>query len=134
MSNLTDLVPPPDLCKMIPAGEFSDSALVWRVVRNTVTGERLWDDVFPRECGRCGDGEECNYPAVGRVIAGAPTMQEIMAKLGQDYIKVGVNFRCHWICYVTDHYGDEIAEIDNENPATAALKLWLKLKGIEDGE
>ena len=131
MGELKDIVPPPELCKLIPDGEFSNSALVWRVVRNTTTGERLWDDVFPRDCGQCGDGDEGNYPAAGHVIASAPTLKEVMAELGQDYIKVGVDFRCYWICYVTDHYGDEIAETDNGNPATAALKLWLKLKGIE---
>ena len=29
MSNLTELVPSLELCKLIPAGEFTDSAFVW---------------------------------------------------------------------------------------------------------
>ena len=29
MSNLKSIVPPVELCKQIPAGEFEDSALVW---------------------------------------------------------------------------------------------------------
>ena len=29
MSDLKQLVPPPELCKKIPDGEFADSALVW---------------------------------------------------------------------------------------------------------
>ena len=30
MSKLESIVPPLELCKQIPAGEFEDSALVWR--------------------------------------------------------------------------------------------------------
>lgn len=30
MSNLKSIVPPLELCKRIPAGEFEDSALVWK--------------------------------------------------------------------------------------------------------
>ena len=30
MSELKDIVPPLELCKLIPAGAFEDSALVWR--------------------------------------------------------------------------------------------------------
>lgn len=29
MSRLENLIPPLELCKQIPAGEFDDSALVW---------------------------------------------------------------------------------------------------------
>ena len=29
MSDLTDLIPPLELCKLIPSGEFEDSYFVW---------------------------------------------------------------------------------------------------------
>lgn len=126
MGELKDLAPSLELCKLIPAEEFANSALVWRVVRNTVTGERLWDDVFPRECGRCGDCEECEYPAVGRVIASAPTLQEILSALPA----------CN--CYRLDKewtvwFGDEsaLANYKSSNPTIAALRMWLEQKGIE---
>lgn len=31
MSNLKSIVPPLELCKRIPAGEFEDSAMVWDI-------------------------------------------------------------------------------------------------------
>lgn len=122
MSDLEKLVPPLELCRKIPAGEFENSALGHH--RYCIKDGKEYYEVVQR--GNTHSLTDVQYPA--------PTLQEIMAKLGQDYIKVGVNFRCHWICYVADHYGDEIAETDDGNPTTAALRLWMKLKGIEYGK
>lgn len=118
---LKELVPPLELCKLIPKGEFEDTALVWVEVEIPQENKKEW-----RIVNRTMPIEFCHnlkYPA--------PTLQEIMARLNQDYIKAGAFIRSYWGCYIIDNYGDEIAKTDDNNPATAALKLWLKLKGIE---
>lgn len=45
MSKLESLVPPLELCKLIPAGEFADSAFIWD--KTTIIG--FWDG----EDGNC---------------------------------------------------------------------------------
>ena len=113
---LEDLVPPLELCKLIPKGEFEDSALMWvEDVPPTLT-----PFVEPRRYVLLEDEE---IPA--------PTLEEIMERLHQDYIKAGAFIRSYWGCYIINNYGDEIAEVDDNSPATAALKLWLKPKGID---
>ena len=41
MSNLKSIVPPLELCKQIPTGEFEDSALVW-VYDDVPLHQNLW--------------------------------------------------------------------------------------------
>lgn len=48
MSNLESIVPPLELCKKIPAGEFEDSALVWDIHGCEIW--RLRENVSPA-CG-----------------------------------------------------------------------------------
>ena len=64
---LENLVPTLDLCKMIPKGEFSNSALVW--------AKRF------RYCGRAPELVPRLYVAEVRDIAPAPTLEEILAEL-----------------------------------------------------
>lgn len=108
--NLENLVPPLELCKLIPAGEFEDSALVW------VGKDDL--EVFPRY-------EKQVIPISWTKIP-APTLQEILEKLPRT-VKLdfwGDNF--HVYNDVQNGHG-----VSDKNPATAALKLLLKWKGIE---
>lgn len=72
MSDLTDLVPPLELCKLIPTGEFADSALMWLEV-DIPQGDKTGWQVIPsykifRTC------HNPKYPA--------PTLQEIMEAIG----------------------------------------------------
>lgn len=103
MSKLENLVPPLELCKQIPDGEFRDSALVWCRVR----GE---NDVCPRE----------QWVGVGgtRPIP-APTLEEIINKLPHEYED------CRF--YVCDN-GIEYATHDG---VEEALLLWFEIKGIK---
>ena len=121
MSNLKSIVPPLELCKLIPAGEFEDSALVW-----------VYDDVVGFLCRTSGCEQihkkewqlEHNHPRKiairrksGHEIYPAPTLEEILESIG------GVET---WDTMT-------IARITNgkQNLTTNALKRWLEVKGIE---
>ena len=118
MSNLESIVPPVELCKQIPAGEFEDSALVWCRVR----GE---DAVCPRE----------QWVGVGGISpVPAPTPEEIIIDIGKTH-KHPVLTYCHnyWeiTCY-TGYTNAELFCVNIEPTAShAALRLWFKVKGIE---
>lgn len=118
---LEEIVPPFDLCKKIPAGEFEDSALLYVVRHGWHRG--VFNDVMVRQDLLNWSDTE-NYPA--------PTATEILKVLWNDYQKPTVYFRNIWHATVVNDYGDEITAVDNENAANAALKLWLELKGVEE--
>jgi hypothetical protein len=136
MSKLEDLVPPLELCKRIPAGKFEDSALVyiywWKSptkaieirVRYEVESDPEFDDLVE-------DERIIIYPA--------PTLAEILEKLPKsdydehvlycvpDYPDKGKCriFGCVWSI---GHGNNTFTEA---NPATAALRLWLDVNGVE---
>ena len=112
--SLESLVPPLDLCKQIPPGNFDNSALVWFVPA---------DSDFP----------EIGYPSViirtpVRGVYPAPTLQEILVKLPD---RTSIEFRDSYPQFVTFTPGM------NETPASgngaeAALRLWLALSEKSD--
>ena len=103
MSELKDLVPSLELCKQIPSGHFSDSALVWSK-RTSRFAPHEW--VIPRV-----DAAEV------RDICPAPTLSEIMLALDEAGYTPGKN------------RPDVFDEEAKKNPSIAALKLWLELEG-----
>lgn len=108
---LETIVPPLSDCQRIPQGAFTDSALGWRKTKEHK--ERF--DVFPRECGECSQ-----YSATSEVYP-APTLEEIMAEIpGVCTVKASNSCIKH----------DDIDEVfHDKNLATAALRLWLRVKG-----
>ena len=119
MSNLKSIVPPPDLCKQIPVGEFEDSALAWYynfrgvpILRWRNNLEKL-DGVRP-------------IPA--------PTLEETMTSL--------LNY-AGWLLKIDSRFGLETfvelySRTSNKHyteydpsACAAALRLWFKVKGIE---
>lgn len=104
---LKDLVPPLELCKLIPEGEFEDSAMI-RCDRKPYILRREW---IRKDAGR----KDNVFPA--------PTLQEILEDLPQG---VELSRDSEWFCSL-----DMTNEYYEKTPATAALKVWLKLKGIE---
>lgn len=121
MSNLESIVPPVELCKLIPAGEFEDSALVW-----------VYDDVVEILCRTSGCEQihkkewqlEYNHPRkiairrkCGKEIYPAPTLDEVLEAIG----KVE-NWDTMTMTRITN---------GKQNLTTNALKRWFKLKGIE---
>lgn len=142
MSNLTDLVPPLELCKKIPEGEFKESVFAWSYSCDKRNEAHFLDY---RE-----DIEFCRRDLVNAPdIYPAPTTDEIL-----DACKdiPGVLFPTIWYqagtpiadCaydrsgklsdeFLTDDDFNklDIIEVKGDTPVTAALKLWIKLKGIE---
>lgn len=115
---IEELVPTLELCKLIPAGEFKDSALVyfWLSPGNKyIVTQRSETSCIPRVYPPCPCGMKYFYPA--------PTLQEIMSAMPhcRVYKKI-VGF------YIAVH---DTIKISHINAATAALKLWFKNKGIE---
>ena len=100
---LKELVPPVNLCKKIPAGEFADSALLY-VVRHGMNGE-VFNDVMVRQDLDHWSGTE-NYPA--------PTLLEIIQNCGPAY---------EWTA--KNHPAASKSMIEE------ALEAWLKIKKIE---
>lgn len=123
MNRFEQLVPPLELCKQIPGGAFADSALVW-------VGDQFCEHikVLPRE-----------YNGIMRDVdlAPAPTLAEILealdAMFDAGYVRVwNVGVHGEWGVKLVNfgkRYVDSV-EYDN-NPAIAALKLWLNQNGEE---
>lgn len=136
--NLEDLVPPLELCKQIPAWKFADSALVWE--KNIGLDGTVYE---PRINTR-------KASLVQNIIYPAPTLQEIIPALVEAggfhpeimYKPNNEGNGNHWEveCFtkedpdtVEDFTIGSLLETDSINPATAALKLWLRL-AVEDGK
>lgn len=130
MNKLEKIVPPLELCKLIPAGKFADSVFIWGYSCDKSNTEPFVDERDRVEYCR---KNMVNAPPVFP----APTLHEIMAELSlcDVYCDTG------WFCMVgaPDHWSIGNCECDlyvrngteNKSPEAAALKLWLKLKGIK---
>lgn len=110
-----------ELCKLIPAGEFEDTAMVWRddkIYHYVHLKCRTSDDM-----GYKGESEEVNYFP-------APTLSEIrreLRNLSVNKIDGAITVSCR---IDPDETLYETAGDDNE-VTSAALRLWFKVKGIE---
>lgn len=114
MSTLENIVPRVEFCKLIPAGEFEDSALA----RYNFHGVPIlrWRDNLEKLDGV-------------RPIP-APTLDEIRRKLRNLSIVPGDDV-IHVECKIDpENWVSTIAVNDNDVTA-AALRLWFKVKGIE---
>lgn len=114
MSKLEKIVASLELCKLIPAGEFNDTALVWKYDR--ICGFICLVPGHPDETARLrNDG----------MIYPAPTAEEIMEKLDEPLLWCrddGI-----WRCSC-----NSLVLLENgKNASAAALRLWLRVKGIE---
>lgn len=103
-----ELVPPLELCKKIPNGEFEDSCLVYcgkMIVLRRSTVKIVTDEKF----------------------CPAPTLEEILQKL-INLSTYRINVCESWGEWHIDCYDNErLLEKDSEkNIVTAALKLWLE--------
>ncbi|WP_294436599.1 hypothetical protein [uncultured Victivallis sp.] len=118
MSNLESIVPPVAMCKLIPAGEFEDSALVW------VEDEDGIELVMPREVAQYEHDE----------MIPAPTPEEIIIDIGKTH-KNPVLAYCHTYWDTTCYTGRTRTEIFGMKPeqtaSESALRLWFRVKGIE---
>ena len=112
--NLNDIVPPLELCKMIPAGEFKGSAMVWRVPNSSFPLDDEFYEIHERD--------KCESWMKDKQIP-APTLEEIMSAMPYCRVyKKTANF------YVAVKENERVPSFSG---STAALKLWFTLKGIE---
>lgn len=141
-SALEKIVPPLELCKLIPAGAFADSALVHEkmipafVCRTDGSdptanrGNGIWV-VSQRRPKR---SEESRRSHGGEFIP-APTLAEIMdASPAGTLIKTVPDQHGKIACYRSEatayYWADPHGiETDRSCPAIAALRLWLRVKG-----
>ena len=141
--NIEELVPDLELCKLMPQGEFEDSALVRHDGYNPLT-KHHYTGVSERP--PMTPNYYAEYPA--------PTLWEIMEELNrlpgvltptafiqQDTwtVDCAVDASGNLVGMITEDFmhDEDIKNLDvkeakDKNPATAALKLWLEVKGIED--
>jgi len=113
-NKLETLVPPLELCNLIPEGAFADSALIWHVQGSPVG---YMKDLERRD--------ELHAERFG-VVLPAPTLVEILVELARtrSLISVTAPISGGW-----QVYGWKTQVEEDRNPAIAALKLWLELKG-----
>lgn len=126
MSELKNLVPPLELCKLIPQGEFEDSVFVWVVKGDYQPKFQIVD--------------KRKYPFIpedGATLYPAPTLQEIMVEIDNlgGWCPTAYRLQNQWTVDYQEDKEDGMNEVmeqtDPDNPATAALRLFFKLKGIE---
>jgi hypothetical protein len=114
--NLENLVPPLELCKRIPAGHFEDSALVWE--KNIGLDGTVYE---PRINTR-------KASLVQNILYHAPTLAEIIVALDKAGYWCPTCFYRRGIWHIDCEDRTIMDAEDKENPATAALKLWLELE------
>lgn len=116
VNKLKNIVPPVELCKQIPEGEFEDSALVWVYDMDGL------EMVMPREV----------VQFEGTKMIAAPTLEEILNALyKQDRYENKLK-----ICPVFPggewSIGYSYQKVEKDFDLTAAaLRLWFEVKGIE---
>ena len=130
MSNLKSIVPPVELCKLIPEGEFEGSVFAWRYPAYDERNRRLlngWEVIevnwyAVKEYKKKYDEREKFFPA--------PTMEEIRRKLLNLSIVPGDDV-IHVECKIDPENWVSTIAVDENDVTAAALRLWFKVKGIE---
>lgn len=139
MSKLEELVPPLELCKMIPEGEFEDSAFIW----DQTTSVGFWDgeDKDGNHIGGFGKIPHKKYRLrqnysdrcrkhlkdqdIELDIFPAPTYEEILKVLNEQFDpKIYLQIVFDWVI-------DIVCKNTKTPQHILALMIWLKLKGIE---
>lgn len=129
MNKLESIVPPLELCKLIPAGEFEDSVLVWR--DHSCLGYYV-SERFAGETSDC-RGEQ-KFDCVGnaglivmKATLPAPTLAEIRRELRNLSVNV-IDGVITVSCRINPE--DTISETarDDNDVTAAALRMWLRIR------
>lgn len=115
---IENIIPPLELCKLIPAGEFEDTALVWRERIGNISRDDWVKFRAPEDISYKVESAEVNYFP-------APTADEIMEKLDAPGLWRGSDGK--WRCFCKNHMSAQ----KGRTIADAVLRLWLRVKGIE---
>lgn len=128
--NIEKLVADRELCEQIPAGDFLDAAFCWHYteVRGFVCRTSGCEQFSGKQwqLERFTSSKIVRYRQRGEVIYPAPMLEEIMAAMPhcRVYKKTAGMF-------IAVHEKTRVCHMD---AATAALKLWMEVKGVENGE
>lgn len=129
------LVPPVELCRMIPADNFLDTAFCWHFtevsgfVCRTSGCEQVSGKQWMLE--RSTSGKIVRYRQRGEQIFPAPTLKEILSAIPIGEVGIFCCYSgdgdwsigdCEHDLYVKNGY-------EGKSPEASALKWWLKLKG-----
>lgn len=116
--DLEKIVASLELCKLIPAGEFGDSVLVWRERIGYISSSVGLKFRDPEDISYKVESVKVNYFP-------APTADEIMEKLDTPVLWRSDNGKWHCSCNCN------VSTRNGKSASDCALWLWLKLKGIE---
>lgn len=122
MSKLEKIVPSMELCKKIPEGEFRDTTLVWETYSSKYSIEPV---VIDRETS-----ESTPHEFVKNVYP-APTLNEIMDMLKDITERPNIYYgklTKTWVCDSMEY----LAPIRDKNSVSAAIRMWFKVKGVEE--
>lgn len=122
MSKLEKIVPSLRLCKKIPTGEFKDSVLVWKE-RRSFSCDDLVKIREPEDISYKVESAEVNYFP-------APTLEEIRWELRNLSVSAYENTIVA-SCKIDPESWITETVLPDEHDADAALRLWLKLNGVE---
>ncbi len=128
MSNLKNIVPPVELCKLIPAGEFEDSALVWDIHGKF---DKWHVEKRVKRSVRFGDYGRMSPP---HADIPAPTLEEIINELPDEYNDGLLEIGNDYVEYITLNeflVDDAYFCSEPDGFAAAAIRLWFKVKGIQ---
>lgn len=137
MSKLEDIVPPLELCKLIPAKEFEDSVLVWKHHEIFFRGIDIMDQT-DRVTFRADEQNNIVSTYSSTRYYPAPTLAEILDELGNKTVCLydGIHYEVS-VCIrecdsgTKEHQWRQYGEADR-NPAAAALRLWLAMREEEE--
>ena len=115
MNTLEKIVPMLALCKLIPAGEFEESALVW------VLDPEGIECVMPREVAVYEYGFQNMIPA--------PTLEEICLVLRN--LSATILDKERIVADKLIRKSGSKKRQKNGDVTSAALRVWLKMKGFE---
>ena len=107
-----------ELCKLIPAGEFEDTALVWRERIGNISRDDRVKIREPEDISYKVESTEVNYFP-------APTLVETLKKI-PDCVEV-IRMKEHNHCMKATG----LPLVHESSLADCALRLWLMVKGIE---
>ena len=124
--DILTLVPPYLMCKQIPEGAFAESALVYWIFQRGVM-------VQSRRIPMAMSGRRC---------VPAPTLMEIMSAIraAGGFWPTCSLYANEWCvgCYKDDpkqyDVDNHVRAGDPDNPATAALQVWFKIKELKKNE
>lgn len=123
MSKLETIVASLELCKKIPEGEFEDSALVWKERTGNISRVKIRE---PEDISYKVESAEVNYFP-------APTLEEIRWELRNLSIAIHENIIIV-SCKINPEKWISETVFPGEHDTDAALRLWLRVKGIEVGD